>query len=62
MSRAAIVVNVTGTTAVGLRAIVADPARRKGIHFIEETNNDPRPFDWTADPDSVLAAVARAAN
>lgn len=27
--------------------------------FIEETNGDPKPFIWTADPDRVLAAVKR---
>jgi transposase len=27
--------------------------------FLEETNADPRPFVWTADPDRVLAAVKR---
>jgi uncharacterized C2H2 Zn-finger protein len=27
--------------------------------FVEETNNDPKPFVWTADPERVLAAVKR---
>jgi transposase len=27
--------------------------------FVEETNHDHRPFVWTADPNRVLAAVAR---
>jgi transposase len=27
--------------------------------FVEETNNDPKPFVWTADPNRVLAAVMR---
>lgn len=27
--------------------------------FIDETNGDPKPFVWTADPDRVLAAVKR---
>ena len=27
--------------------------------FLEETNSDPKPFIWTADPDRVLAAVKR---
>jgi len=27
--------------------------------FVEETNADPKPFVWTADPDRVLAAVRR---
>jgi hypothetical protein len=27
--------------------------------FIEETNHDPKPFVWTADPNRVLAAVTR---
>jgi transposase len=27
--------------------------------FVEETNNDPKPFVWTADPNRVLAAVTR---
>src|SRR5207253_884412 len=28
--------------------------------FVEETNSDPKPFVWTADPKRVLAAVKRA--
>jgi transposase len=27
--------------------------------FVEETNHDPKPFVWTADPNRVLAAVTR---
>jgi transposase len=27
--------------------------------FIDETNNDPKPFVWTADPERVIAAVKR---
>jgi transposase len=27
--------------------------------FVEETNNEPRPFHWTADPDKIIAAVRR---
>jgi transposase len=27
--------------------------------FIAETNTDPRPFRWTKDPDSIIAAVRR---
>ena len=27
--------------------------------FVEETNADPKPFNWTADPDRVLAAIER---
>ena len=27
--------------------------------FVKETNNDPKPFVWTADPNRVLAAVTR---
>jgi transposase len=27
--------------------------------FVEETNADPKPFIWTADPNRVLAAVKR---
>lgn len=27
--------------------------------YIEETNNDPKPFKWTADPDKIIAAVNR---
>ena len=27
--------------------------------FLEETNADPKPFVWTADPKRVLAAVKR---
>src|SRR4051794_39320670 len=30
------------------------------IHrFLQETNDDPKPFVWTADPDSIIAAVKR---
>jgi hypothetical protein len=30
------------------------------IHrFLAETNDDPKPFTWTADPDKILAAVRR---
>jgi transposase len=27
--------------------------------FLDETNNDPKPFTWTADPDKIIAAVKR---
>jgi transposase len=27
--------------------------------FLRETNNDPKPFTWTADPDKIIAAVKR---
>jgi transposase len=27
--------------------------------FVAETNDDPRPFTWTADPDKIIAAVKR---
>jgi hypothetical protein len=27
--------------------------------FLQETNDDPRPFTWTADPDEIIAAVRR---
>jgi transposase len=27
--------------------------------FLAETNNDPKPFTWTADPDKIIAAVRR---
>jgi transposase len=27
--------------------------------FLEETNDNPKPFVWTADPDSIIAAVRR---
>jgi transposase len=27
--------------------------------FVAETNDDPRPFTWTADPDKIIAAVRR---
>jgi transposase len=27
--------------------------------FLAETNNDPKPFTWTADPDGIIAAVKR---
>ena len=28
-------------------------------HFVAETNADPKPFVWTADPNRVLAAIKR---
>jgi len=28
-------------------------------HFVEETNQMPKPFTWTADPDKIIAAVRR---
>jgi hypothetical protein len=27
--------------------------------FLAETNNHPKPFVWTADPDKIIAAVRR---
>ena len=27
--------------------------------FLAETNDNPRPFNWTADPDKIIAAVRR---
>ncbi len=27
--------------------------------FVEETNKNPKPFNWTADPDNIIAAVKR---
>jgi hypothetical protein len=27
--------------------------------FLAETNGDPKPFVWTADPDKIIAAVRR---
>ena len=27
--------------------------------FLDQTNNDPKPFIWTADPDKIVAAVRR---
>jgi hypothetical protein len=27
--------------------------------FLAETNSDPKPFTWTADPDGIIAAVRR---
>ena len=27
--------------------------------FLQETNDDPKPFNWTADPDKIIAAVKR---
>jgi hypothetical protein len=27
--------------------------------FLAETNDNPKPFVWTADPDNILAAVRR---
>ena len=30
--------------------------------FLDETNDNPKPFTWTADPDKIIAAVKRAAS
>lgn len=27
--------------------------------FLREANDDPKPFNWTADPDKIIAAVRR---
>ncbi|MCH7692144.1 MAG: IS630 family transposase, partial [Proteobacteria bacterium] len=27
--------------------------------FVAETNENPKPFSWTADPDKIIAAVKR---
>ena len=27
--------------------------------FLDETNDNPKPFTWTADPDTIIAAVKR---
>ena len=27
--------------------------------FVAETNHDPKPFVWTADPNNIIAAVKR---
>ncbi|MBL6599636.1 MAG: IS630 family transposase, partial [Alphaproteobacteria bacterium] len=27
--------------------------------FVAETNENPKPFTWTADPDKIIAAVKR---
>ncbi len=27
--------------------------------FVAETNKNPKPFNWTADPDKIIAAVKR---
>ena len=39
------------------RSIVELQAAING--FIAETNDDPKPFVWTADPDKIIAAVKR---
>ena len=39
------------------------PMRRRSPsyhhRFVAETNHDPKPFTWTADPDKIIAAVRR---
>ena len=32
---------------------------KAAIRFLDQTNNDPKPITWTADPDKVVAAVKR---
>ena len=40
-----------------MRSIVEWQTATNG--FLAETNNNPKPFTWTADPDKIIAAVRR---
>jgi hypothetical protein len=69
--RAGIVVTVTPNDRRRLEAVVRDRNRpQKHVWrariilltaegFIEEANNKPKPFVWTADPYRIIAAVRR---
>ena len=35
------------------------PGRHGDNRFLDETNDNPKPFTWTADPDKIIAAVKR---
>lgn len=35
------------------------PMLRYALAFLVETNADPKPCSWTADPDKIIAAVRR---
>ncbi len=41
------------------RSVVDLQVAMSAYHFVAETNADPKPFVWTADPKRVLAAVKR---
>jgi hypothetical protein len=41
----------------GLRSLV--DLRAAINRFLAQTNDDPKPFVWTADPDQIIAAVRR---
>jgi hypothetical protein len=41
-----------------LRQTCQSPSHHRPFR-IAETNNDPKPFTWTADPDKIIAAVRR---
>jgi hypothetical protein len=32
---------------------------RSSSRFVAQTNHDPKPFTWTADPDKIIPAVRR---
>ena len=60
--RAGITVKVTPDDRRRLEAIVSDrnaPQKAAINRFVLETNAEPKPFIWTADPNRVLAAVKR---
>ena len=43
-------------------AKLAEQSDKEGwpaARFLAETNNDPKPFTWTANPDRIIAAVRR---
>ena len=55
----------------GLRVCCAKRRLKRGVfrsivdlqvainRFLDETNDNPKPFTWTADPDKIIAAVKR---
>ena len=48
-----------GAEDAALEATSAELGEEALNRFVTETNANPRPFTWTADPDRIIAAVGR---
>ncbi len=46
-------------TELGHCQVAAEQAEAAINRFVAETNENPKPFSWTADPDQIIAAVKR---